>query len=63
MPNAQGRTLRPIMLKAIDLDRSRLITDGHPSCRQIKDYLLHDVIDHEIEYMRGDIHTQNIENY
>jgi hypothetical protein len=61
--DTQGRTLRPIMLQAIDLDRSRLMTDGHPSYRQIKAYLPHEVIDHEIEYVRGDVHTQNIENY
>ncbi len=63
VPNTQARSLRPIMLKAIDLDRSRLMTDGLSSYRTIKDYLPHDVIDHEIEYVRGDIHTQNIENY
>ena len=60
---ATGRTLRPIMLKAINLERSRLVTDGSPAYRRIKDYLPHDVIDHEIEYVRGDIHTQNIDGY
>ena len=27
------------------------------------DYLPHDVIDHEIESIRGDVHTQNIDAY
>jgi transposase-like protein len=63
VPEATGRTLRPIMLKAIDLERSRLVTDGNPAYRRIKDYLPHDVIDHEIEYVRGDVHTQNIDSY
>ena len=63
VPEATGRTLRPIMLNAIDLERSRLMTDGSPAYRRIKDYLPHDVIDHEIEYVRGDIHTQNIDSY
>ena len=40
------------------------MTDGSPAYRRIKDYLPHDVIDHEIEYVRGDsIHTQNIDSY
>lgn len=61
--DTQGRTLRPIMLQAIDLEHSHLMTDGHRAYRQIKNYLPHDVINHEIEYVNGNIHTQNIENY
>ncbi len=63
VPDATGRTLRPIMLKGINLERSRLMTDGSPVYRRIKDYLPHEVIDHEVEYVRGDIHTQNIDSY
>jgi hypothetical protein len=63
VPDAKGGTLRRIMLNAIDLDRSRLMTDGSPAYRKIKDYLPHGVIDHEIAYVDGDVHTQNIENY
>ena len=51
------------MLRAIDLRRSRLVTDGHSAYRRIKGHLPHAVIDHEIEYVRGDVHTQNIANY
>ena len=47
----------------IDLRNTRLITDGHAAYRRIEEYLQHDIIDHEIEYVRGDIHTQNIESY
>jgi transposase-like protein len=61
--DTRGGTLRPILLQNIDLKHSTLMTDGHPSYRQIKVYLPHEVIDHEIEYVRGDVHTQNIENY
>ena len=60
VPEATGRTLRPIMLKAINLERSRLVTDGSPAYRRIKDYLPHDAVDHEVEYVRGDIHTHRI---
>ena len=58
-----GGTLRPIMTNMIDLNNARLITDGHPAYRRMKDYLPHEVIDHGIEYVRGDVHTQSIENY
>ena len=39
------------------------MTDGHPAYRSMGRYLPHEVIDHEVEYARGDVHTQNIENY
>ena len=42
---------------------SRLWADGNPAYRRIKEYLPHDVIDHEIEHVRGDVHTQNIDSY
>ncbi len=63
VPESRGNTLRPIMTNMIDLQKARLITDRHASYRHIKEYLPHDIIDHEIEYVRCDIHTQGIENY
>ena len=63
VPDAKGSTLRPIMLRAIDLHDAMLMSDGHPAYRRMKEFLPHEVIDHEVEYVRGDVHTQNIENY
>jgi transposase-like protein len=60
---ATSKELPPIMVGNIDLENSRLITDGHPAYRSIKKHLTHEVIDHELEYTRGDVHTQGIENY
>jgi len=60
--DAIARTLNPILKGHMDKD-ARLITDGHPAYRMIKNHLRHDVIDHEIEYVRGDVHTQGIEGY
>ena len=51
------------MVENIDLENSRLMTDGHPAYRMIKKHLPNDVIRHEIDYVNGDIHTQGIENY
>ena len=47
----------------VDLPESRLMTDGHAAYRNIGRWLPHQVIRHESEYVRGDIHTQGIENY
>ena len=57
VPVVRGETLRPIMLQGIDLDRSVLMSDGHPAYRRMKEFL-----PHELEYVRGEVHTQSIEN-
>ncbi len=59
--NAQ--TLGPILRRYLDLTKAHLITDGNWAYRHIKNHVRHDIVDHEIEYVRGDIHTQGIENY
>jgi transposase-like protein len=61
--NATSAELGPIMVKNIKTVSSRLITDGHPAYRLIRKHLPHEVVDHELEYVRGDVHTQGIENY
>ncbi len=61
--DASGGTLRPLMLKNIDVQKARLVTDGNPAYGRIKDYLPHDMIDHEVEYVRDDVHTQNVDGY
>lgn len=63
LPQVTGRTVRPVMITNIDTKNSRLITDGSNVYKQIKFEMRHDVIDHSLEYVRGDIHTQGIENY
>lgn len=63
VPDARGRTLRPIMLEGVDVKRCRLMTDGNRDYRRIKDYLPRDVIDHEIEHVRPYVHTQTIDGY
>ena len=63
VPATISSVLRPIMGRTIDMKNARLMTDGHSAYRLIKRDLPHDVIDHEVEYVRGDVHTQGIENY
>ena len=55
--------IRPLLQEHID-PNARLITDGHSAYRTIERKMRkHDVINHEEAYVRGDIHTQNIEGY
>ena len=64
VPNAQADTLRPIILGHVDAKNTVLMTDGHPAYRSMGRYLPHEVIDHEVEYVRdGHVHTQTVENY
>lgn len=57
------KTLRKLMSDNIDFQNTHLITDTHPAYRSIRRYVRHDMINHEIEYVNGIIHTQGIENY
>jgi len=57
-----GAELRPVLLENLE-PTTRLITDSHSAYRLIKDYVRHDRIQHEIAYVDGDVHTQNIEGY
>lgn len=42
---------------------STVITDGHGGYRQMSDEYIHEVIDHAIEYVRDNVHTNSIENF
>ena len=64
VPDANARTLQPIIREWVDTAATRVITDQHPSYRSLKTFVRqHDSINHETEFVRGDVHTQNIDNY
>ncbi len=63
VPGVWADTLKPIMISNIDTKKSRLMTDGHKVYKTIRHEMQHDVVNHEIEYTRGDVHTQGNENY
>ena len=66
--NTRSETLRAIVLELVDPENALLMSDGHPAYRRMRHYLTHEVIDHEVEYVRRNpdtgilVHTQNIEN-
>ena len=63
VPDATSKTLHPIIQRWLDSLNARLITDQHPSYRLLSKYVKHDTINHELEFVKGDVHTQNIDNY
>ena len=63
VPSTTGKTLRPIICETVDLDNATLITDSHPAYRLLKSVVEHHTINHELEYVRGSVHTQTIEGY
>ena len=63
VPDASRASLEPLMLQHIDTEHSELMTDEYSSYRRIRDHLPHNVIRHASEYVRGEVHTNGIENY
>lgn len=63
VPEVNIKTMMPILKSNLDLTNARLITDGNKAYKRIKYHVKHDVIDHEVTYVSGDIHIQGIENY
>ena len=63
VPDTSRASLEPLMLQHIDTERSELMTDEYQSYRRIREHLPHSVIRHNSEYVRGQIHTNGIENY
>lgn len=53
VPDANVKTLQPVIRKWVDLSGSRVITDQHPSYRSLKRFVRHDSINHETELVRG----------
>ena len=64
VPNATKKTLLPKMLSSIDRDAT-IYTDEAWFYKHINEYfLLHASVNHSIlEYVRGDVHTNNIEAF
>ena len=62
VPDSTSRTLHPIIRRWLDSLNARLITDQSPAYRLLKKYIKHDTINHELRFVQGDVHTQNIDN-
>ena len=59
----RSNIVHPVIEASVDMDETTLYSDGHSVYRSLGRRIDHRVVDHEVEYVRGDVHTQNIENY
>ncbi|MDA1297353.1 MAG: IS1595 family transposase [Chloroflexi bacterium] len=59
----KAKELKHITLSNLELSKTHLMTDVHSATRTIKGVVRHDVINHEIAYVEGNVHTQNIESF
>ena len=63
VPNVKRRTLQSAILSEIERG-STVYTDGYPAYDSLaaQDYI-HETVNHLEEYVRGEVHTQGIENF
>ena len=62
VPNNRRRVLLPEIKRNVTAGNV-VYSDAHPSYRMVKDEYEHDVIDHAETYVRGQVHTNDIENF
>jgi len=62
IPNTQLTTLRPHIDRHVE-QGSSLHTDAYVGYKHLDDEYVHNVINHAVEYVRGNVHTNGIENF
>ena len=58
IPRATAEHVKPIMTRMINVDDAVLMIDRHPAYRNMDKMMPHETINHELEYVRGPVHTQ-----
>lgn len=56
------RHLLPVVKENVEAE-SNLMTDGHTAYELLANEYKHEVINHVVEYVRGNVHTNSIENF
>jgi len=62
VPNNRRRVLLPEIEKNVATG-TEIFTDAHPSYRMLKREYIHESIDHAESYVRGQVHTNGLENF
>src|SRR6185503_20355879 len=62
IPNTQLTTLRPHINRHVEAG-SNVHTDSYVGYNNLDDEYVHHVINHAVEYVRGNVHTNGIENF
>jgi transposase-like protein len=63
IPKVSQDNVERAIFHGVDRQNTRLMTDEHAVYFHLNKMLPHDVIRHNSEYVRGEIHTQGIESY
>ena len=62
VPNVQRKTLDPKVRENVE-PGSAIFTDAHAAYSKLGDEYRHAVVDHAVEYVRGQVHTNGMENF
>lgn len=60
--DARSETLHPEIREAVE-PGARLFTDAWAAYRGLSSDYAHEVVDHAVEYVRGSVHTNGVENF
>lgn len=62
VPNVRRKTLAPEVREAVE-SGATIYTDALKSYLGLSDAYTHETVDHAIEFVRGNVHTNNVENF
>jgi transposase-like protein len=62
IPNVRRKTLAPEVRAAVE-PGATIYTDALKSYLGLSDAYTHETVDHAIEFVRGNVHTNNVENF
>jgi len=62
IPNRMGKTVKPILAEHVEAG-SAIHTDEMTGYTALHETYLHDVVNHAYEYVKGQVHTNGIENF
>lgn len=62
VPNVRRKTLAPEVREAVERGAT-IYTDALKSYLGLSDAYTHETVDHAIEFVRGNVHTNNVENF
>ncbi|HLA63080.1 MAG TPA: IS1595 family transposase, partial [Rhodothermales bacterium] len=57
-----GKVIKPIVRENVE-EGSNLYTDSHGAYRGLGEHYTHETVDHAVEYVVGNVHTNGLENF
>lgn len=58
-----GRAILDFIKRAVKVDESTLMTDEFPAYRRLASVMKHEVVNHQVQFVDGDKHTNTIEGF